>query len=61
MLRAIKFYEDCPLIELMNFSLISSKVPDFELYDKLKMRFFENPVAIKNEINTEVQSEVEQQ
>ena len=43
------------------FSLISSKVPDFELYDKLKMRFFENPVEIKNEINTEVQSEVEQQ
>ena len=61
LLRAIKFYEDCPLIELMNFSLISSKVPDFELYDKLKMRFFENPVEIKNEINTEVQSEVEQQ
>ena len=61
LLREIKFYEDCPLIELMNFSLISSKVPDFELYDKLKMRFFENPVEIKNEINTEVQSEVEQQ
>ena len=59
LLRAIKFYEDCPLIQLMNFSLISSKIPDFELYDRLKLRIFENPVEVKNEINTESKSDFE--
>ena len=59
LLRAIKFYEDSPLIQLMNFSLISSKIPDFELYDRLKLRIFENPVEVKNEINTESQSDFE--
>lgn len=59
LLRAIKIYEDCPLIQLMSFSLTSSKIPDFELYDKLKLRFFENSVEINNEIDTEAQSEFE--
>lgn len=61
LLRAIKFYEDCPLIQLMNYSLVSSKTPDFELYDKLKSRFFESPIVIKTENNTELQSESEQE
>ena len=43
----------------MSFSLTSSKIPDFELYDKLKLRFFENSVEINNEIDTEAQSEFE--
>ena len=61
LLREIKFYEDCPLIELMNFSLVSSKVPDFELYDKLKLRFFENSIELKTEINSNLQNEEEQE
>ena len=61
LLREIKFYEDCPLIELMNFSLISSKVPDFELYEKLKLRFFENSIELKTEINSNLQNEEEQE
>ena len=61
LLRAIKFYEDCPLIELMNFSLVSSKVPDFELYDKLKLRFFENSIELNTEINSNLQNEEEQE
>ena len=61
LLREIKFYEDCPLIELMNFSLISSKVPDFELYDKLKLRFFENSIELNTEINSNLQNEEEQE
>lgn len=61
LLREIKFYEDCPLIELMNFSLVSSKVPDFELYDKLKLRFFENSIELNTEINSNLQNEEEQE
>ena len=61
LLREIKFYEDCPLIELMNFSLVSSKVPDFELYDKLKLRFFENSIELNTEINSNLQTEEEQE
>ena len=61
LLREIKFYEDCPLIELMNFSLVSSKVPDFELYDKLKLRFFENSIELNTEINSSLQNEEEQE
>ena len=45
----------------MNYSLVSSKTPDFELYDKLKSRFFESPIVIKTENNTELQSESEQE
>ena len=61
LLREIKFYEDCPFIELMNFSLVSSKVPDFELYDKLKLRFFENSIELNTEINSNLQNEKEQE
>ena len=61
LLREIKFYDDCPLIELMNFSLVSSKVPDFELYDKLKLRFFENSIELNTGINSNLQNEEEQE
>ena len=52
----------CPMFAfVVRFSLISSKVPDFELYDKLKLRFFENSIELNTEINSNLQNEEEQE
>lgn len=54
LLKSIQIYKENKFVDLLNFSLVSSKVPDFELYDKLKSSFFDNMtnISIQNNQNT---------
>jgi len=43
-LRNVKFYEDCPELDLLNFALKASQVPDFNLYKKLQGAYLNNQI-----------------
>ncbi len=41
-LRNVKLYQDCPEVDLLNFALKESKVPDYKLYKKLQDSYINN-------------------
>lgn len=55
LLNAIQIYKENPFVELVNFSLVSSKIPDFELYDNLKRKFMTESTKIVSEKNKDRQ------
>ena len=62
---AIKVYNEIPEVDIYQLALVSSKVPDYKLYDKMKKEYMETPVIHRNEksssVNTLDKNNFEQQ
>ena len=51
--NSIRAYNEIPEVDIYQLALVSSKVPDYNLYDKMKKNYMENPVITNNNISTE--------
>mgnify|MGYP003548697238 CR=1 FL=1 len=47
---AIKVYNEIPEVDIYQLALVSSKVPDYNLYDKMKKNYMESPVITNNNL-----------
>lgn len=59
LLNAIQIYKENPFVELVNFSLVSSKIPDFELYDSLKEKVMSDYSKLNSEKIENLQNSAE--
>ena len=51
--NSIRAYNEIPEVDIYQLALVSSKVPDYNLYDKMKKNYMESPVITNNNISTE--------
>lgn len=56
--NSIRAYNEIPEVDIYQLALVSSKVPDYNLYDKMKKNYMENPVITNNNISTENENKI---
>ena len=56
--NSIRAYNEIPEVDIYQLALVSSKVPDYILYDKMKKNYMENPVITNNNISTENENKI---
>ena len=48
--NSIRAYNEIPEVDIYQLALVSSKVPDYNLYDKMKKNYMESPVITNNNL-----------
>lgn len=51
--KTMRIYQECPEVQLSLFAVKSSKIPDYDLYNKVRTNFFTNDYTNKYTLNTQ--------
>lgn len=50
--KALRIYQECPEVQLSLFAITSSKVPDYDLYKKVRSQVFNSDIINNHSYNT---------